>query len=107
MKRLLIVVIGICVLMGCASTTIIKTLPEGARVKQNGMLKGLTPYEHWDREESNYVLNLTLSKEGYKDKEVVINKDVLYLHRLILPPIISLPWLFGYDTSYLFELEKN
>jgi len=36
--------------------------------------------EHWDREQSNYVLNLTLSKKGYKDKEISIEKNVLYIH---------------------------
>jgi len=103
----IIIFVSVLILCGCASSTVIKTIPDGVRVKQGNELIGITPYEHWDREVSNYVLNLTLSKEGYRDKEIAIEKNVLYIHRLIVPPIIGLPWLLGYNPSYLYELEKE
>ena len=73
---------------------------------QDGYI-GTTPYEFWDRETSDYTATYVLSKQGYKDKEVTIKKDVLYVHRIIVPPIIGLPWLYGYNPSYFYELEKS
>ena len=103
----LIIVLSVLLLFGCASQTVIKTTPAGAKVKKGSEFVGFTPCEIWDREVSNYTATYVLSKDGYKDKEVTIIKDVLYIHRLIVPPIIALPWVLGYNPSYYYELEKS
>ena len=101
------IVLSVIILFGCASSTVIKTMPSGAKVKKDGEIIGTTPYEFWDREHSDYTATYVLSKHGYKDKEVTIKKDVLFVHRIIVPPIIGLPWLYGYNPSYFYELEKS
>lgn len=101
------IVLSVIILFGCASSTVIKTMPSGAKVKKGGEIIGTTPYEFWDRETSDYTATYALLKQGYKDKEVTIKKNVLYVHRIFVPPIIGLPWLYGYNPSYFYELEKS
>ena len=105
MKKIIIFLLML-LLLGCASYTVIKTLPDGAKVKKGEQLMGITPYEFWDRDLSYTETTYTLQMEGYKDRQITITKNVLYIHRLILPPILGLPWLFGYQPTYFFDLEK-
>jgi hypothetical protein len=94
-------------LLSCASTTYIKTSPEGAKVKDGTVLKGVTPYFHWDRGISYTGKTFTLEMEGYKDKTIKIKKSKFVYHRIIFLPILSWPWLFEYPEEYFFELEKS
>jgi len=106
MKRL-VFLLAFLFLFGCASGTTIRTIPDGARVKsQDGALLGITPYYHWDRLESDSVTSFTLELEGYAPKIATIKKDCLYVHRFFAPPVLALPWLYGYQVEYLFELNK-
>lgn len=102
----IVIILSVLILCSCASSTIIKTIPDGARVKQGNELKGITPYEHWDRSTSYASSTFTLQMEGFKDKEVTITKDSFYIHRIFILPVLSWPWIFGYQPSYFFELEK-
>lgn len=106
MKNLMIV-LSVFILFGCASTTVIRTIPNGAKVKEGDELKGITPYEYWDRAISGVTTTFTLQKEGYKDKTITIKKNVFYIHRFFFPPILAWPWIFGYDPVSYFELEKS
>lgn len=107
MKRLVLVLL-IVALAGCASSTVIKTLPAGAKVyNSSDKLVGVTPYDYWDRDFSFAQVNFTLKSPGYKDKPVMIERDVLYVHRILFPPVISVPWLFGYETEYFYEMERE
>jgi hypothetical protein len=95
-------------LFGCASSTTIKSIPAGAKVLvADGRLLGVTPYAHWDRTLSDTDLNLVLSSKGFKTRMVTIKKDVLYIHRLFLPPVLGLPWMLGYEPEYTFDLEDQ
>jgi uncharacterized protein YceK len=97
----------IIILAGCASTTYIKTIPSGAKVYENGTLKGFTPHMHWDRESGKASRTFTLQKEGYKDKVITIKKTDFNPFRLIGPPILALPWVHDYPAEYIYELEKS
>lgn len=93
--------------LGCASSTTLKSLPAGAKVySTKGALLGVTPYSHWDRNLSNAEQKLVLVADGYKSRVISIKKDCLYIHRLFTPPVLALPWLLGYDVEYTFELEN-
>jgi hypothetical protein len=94
-------------LAGCTSSSVLMTVDEGARVYKGDKFIGVTPYEFWDRDISGTETQFTLKKEGYKERTVTVKKDVLYIHRLFAPPIFALPWLFGYEVSYYYELEKE
>jgi hypothetical protein len=107
MNRLILLFMLLLVLFGCASTTVIKTLPDGAKVKRGGELLGHTPYEYWDRSLSFTTQTFTLQLEEYKDKEITIQKDQFFFSRILFPPVLALPWLFGYKELYYFELENK
>jgi hypothetical protein len=94
-------------LLGCASVTTINTLPQGAVVRQNGLIRGVTPYEFWDKEMSFFQQDFTLELEGYKPMTITLKKDVFYVHRLFTPPVISWLWLYGYEHSNFYELKKK
>jgi hypothetical protein len=107
MKRLILLFMSALILFGCASATVIKTIPYGAKIKQGSELKGITPYDYWDRSPSFASQTFTLQMEGYKDKEVTINKDQFFFSRILFPPVLAWPWMFGYKDSYCYELEKK
>jgi len=106
MKRL-IIILSVPVLFGCVSYTVIKTIPDGAKIKQGSVLKGITPYEYGDRCLSYTSKTFTLQMAGYKDKEITLTKDSFYFSRLFWIPVLSWPWMFGYQDLYYFELEKS
>jgi hypothetical protein len=103
----LIIVLSMFILFGCASYTVIKTIPDGVKIKQSNALRGVTPYEYWDRNVSYTSKTFTLQMAGYKDKEITITKDTLCISRLIWIPVLAWPWMFGYQDMYYFELEKS
>lgn len=108
MKKYAITFIIICALAGCSSGTTLNTYPEGAKVKINGKLSGITPMYYYDRAVSGHDIKVTFAKDGYNDKSVIISKDVVYIHRFFLPlPILSWPWILGYDDIYMYELEPK
>lgn len=107
MKKALLPLCAVMLLFSCTSYTTIRTLPDGVKVYRDDTLIGVTPYQYWDRKLSFFGTDLSLKKEGYKDKQVCIDKDCLYGYRIFLPPIISYPWLFGYEPEYLYEMEKQ
>lgn len=104
--ELSILIIATVFFWGCASSTTIKTLPSGFKIKLSGNLLGITPFDYWDREPSGAATTFTLEKEGYKSQQITIKKDCLYVHRFFSPPLLALPWLYGYMPEYLFEMEK-
>lgn len=108
MKKI-ICLLPLLLLLSCASTTYIKSLPSGANVYEGDALMGVTPYMYWDREATgpeNAGKTFTLRKHGYADKKITIHKDVLNIPRLFFPaPIFSLPWAYDYKEEYFFDLE--
>jgi len=101
------ILLFVLLLAGCASSSVIKTIPDQVMVYKNDQLVGVTPYEFWDRDISGAETTLLLRKPGFQDKTAKIKKDVLYVHRIFCPPILALPWLFGYDSSYVYELTEK
>ncbi|MDP2853419.1 MAG: hypothetical protein Q8O28_04130 [Smithellaceae bacterium] len=105
--KYLMIVSSMLILFGCASTTYIRTLPSAAKIYEGDVLKGFTPYMHWDREEGNASRTFILYKEGYKDKIITIKKTDFNPMRIIGPPVLAWPWLYDYPYEYVFELEKS
>jgi hypothetical protein len=109
MQRLWLLVFLLAInIIGCASKTWIYSIPEKVKVvSPEGRLLGLTPYFYWDRSISGNETTFVLKNDGYKDKEIIIKKDQIYISRFFFPPILALPWLMGYEGQYYFELERN
>lgn len=60
---------------GCSSTTLIQTIPSGAKVYLNGEYAGVTPYSHSDTRIVGSTTLLTLKKEGYEVLNTSFSRD--------------------------------
>ena len=94
--------------LGCASSTVIKSIPSGAKLYIDGQVKGETPYTYTDRSIAGTWRNLTLKKEGYKDLSGHIKRDELSVLALIGGIFLVVPflWVFEYQPEYTFEMDK-
>ena len=99
----------IFVFMGCASTTTIKSRPDGATVYVDNVKIGTTPMQHSDTDIAGSTRSLKLTKEGYKPLETTIRKNELQWGPLIGGLLVFIPfiWILGYPGTYDFELEKK
>lgn len=93
---------------GCASTTLIKSFPEGAAVCIDDSYAGVTPLEYSDFAVAGAEKKITLEKEGYKRLETVIAKDKFQVLPCIGTVFCLFPvvWVYGYPEEQTFELEK-
>lgn len=108
MKKVVAVVMAFFFVIGCASSTVIKSIPPGAKLYLDGQVKGETPYTFTDRSIAGTWRNLTLKEEGYKDFIAHIKRDELSVPALIGGIFLLVPflWIFEYPAEYAFEMEK-
>ncbi|WP_164017842.1 PEGA domain-containing protein [Pyxidicoccus trucidator] len=94
-------------LVGCASTTTIRSTPSGATVYVEDRRVGTTPLIYADRKTSFSWVKLRLEKEGYAPVEAVMRRDgslnfgALFFGALIFP----LFWMMGYPDEHSYALE--
>lgn len=107
MRKLISVIIVVAFVSGCASSTIIKTAPDDAKVYIDGNLVGTSPASYSDTAVSGTTKAVMLKKEGYKDKTVLIRKEEPQVGPIIGGMFFLFPfiWTLGYPDSYTFELE--
>ena len=106
MKRIIGSIVAFFFLFGCASSTLIKSNPPGAKLYLEGQLKGETPYTYADRAAAGTMRTVTLKKEGYKDFTGHIKREQLSVGALIggLIFLIPLIWILEYPPEYTFEM---
>ena len=95
-------------LLGCASSTLIKSNPPGAKLYLDGQVQGETPYTYSDKAVAGTMRTVTLKKEGYKDFNGTIKRGQLSVGALIggIFLLIPLIWILEYPPQYNFEMEK-
>lgn len=100
-----------CSLGGCASSTVIRSVPSGAKVFIDGEIKGETPYSHTDKKISFTTIQVLLKKKGYKEKTVAIQRSDGFSVGTCIGGVFLLliPWLWvmEYDPEYIFELNEE
>ena len=108
MKKLIALTTVFFFLFGCASATVIKSNPPGAKLYLDGQLKGDTPYTYADRAAAGTMRTVTLKKEDYKDFTGHIKREQLSVGALIggILFLIPLIWVLEYPSEYTFEMEK-
>lgn len=108
MRKLIVLSMVFFFLFGCASTTLIKSNPPGAKLSLDGMVVGETPHFYTDKAVAGTMKEVTLKKEGYKDFSGTIKREELSVPALIggIFLIVSLAWILEYPTQYNFEMEK-
>jgi hypothetical protein len=108
MKRLIALATVLLFLSGCASTTLIKSNPLGAKLQVDGRSVGETPHFYTDQAVAGTARTLTMKKEGYKDLSAIIRREKLSVPALIGGIFLIVPfvWIFEYPSQYNFEMEK-
>lgn len=104
--------VGLCMsfsmLVACASTTLIKSKPEGARVYINGSYVGDTPYAYTDKAIAGSSQLVEIRKEGFRSNTALIkrNEEVnvgALVGGLFVWPVLL--WMMDYRSQYVLELE--
>ena len=95
-------------IVGCASTTTIKSRPDGANVYVDNIKVGVTPLTYSDTAIAGTTKALKLKKESYTPLETVIRKSEFQIGPCIGGLFVIFPfiWILGYPENYEFELEK-
>ena len=93
---------------GCAETTRINSVPEGAVVYINGIHAGPTPLIHRYRAGLPESAIIDLRKEGYKNmSNATIDKSLRADASLFLLLLVIIPYFFSarFEDQYVFTLE--
>lgn len=117
MNRLAPLTLLIALSTGCASTTVIRSEPSGAVVKDRlGRVVGKTPYVYSDTEMVNHTERFTVEMPGYERQEVVARRDRANVGNIIafgVPGLIIWPllpgllWSWDYADQYSVQLERS
>jgi hypothetical protein len=107
-KKLIVLVTAICFLVGCSSSTMIKSNPPSAKLYLDGQYKCETPCTHSDSAASGTSKTVLLKKEAYKDFTGTIRKEETQVGPIIGGIFFLFPfiWMLGYPSEYTFEMEK-
>ncbi len=92
---------------GCASTTMIKTQPPGAKVYLDGEPVGKTPYAMSDTKIVGSTTHVKLVLEGHEPYDAIIQRNEQFEPGpciggvLVLFPFL---WIMGYKPEHNYEL---
>ena len=109
MKQLVCVVAIFALLsVGCASSTMINSIPPGAKVYVDGLYLGRSPVTQKDTALLGSSKTVILKLEGYSDRIGTIRKEELKVGPLIGGILVLVPllWVTGYPSQYTFELDQ-
>lgn len=108
MKNLIALTTALLLLCGCASTTLLKSNPPGAKIQVDGQVMGETPQFYTDKAVAGTVKTVTLKKEGYKDLDSYIKREKFSVPNLIGGIFLLIPfiWILEYPSQYNFKMEK-
>ncbi len=102
------VILAVVVLFSsCASTTMIQSMPSGAKVYLNGEPVGTTPYSHTDTKVVGTRTSVSLKKEGYKTLETSFSRDEeIDAGALVGGFFAWIPflWVMKYKSVHAYEL---
>ena len=106
MKRLLALTFICISISACATNTMIKSIPPGARAYVDQRFIGETPVKFRDSSVFWTKRQLVLKKEGHLDTEIRLRKDQVRVGPLIGTILIIVPvfWLLGYPDEVVYEL---
>ncbi|AEI68743.1 hypothetical protein [Corallococcus macrosporus] len=114
MQRIVSSALVVLLSTGCASSTVIRSSPSGAKVRaRSGEVLGRTPYEYSDSATINNTESFTVEMDGYEPEYVTIKRDQWSGARtaggiigglFILPVFATLFWAADYKESYNVEL---
>jgi len=92
---------------GCASSTLIRTSPSGAKISIDGQAVGNTPYLMKDTKIMGSTTHVKLALEGYETSEIFIYRSEEFQPGACLGGVlVTVPflWLMGYKPEHSYEL---
>jgi hypothetical protein len=98
---------ALMLLSACTSTTMIQSIPSGAKVYVDHEPVGTTPYMHADTKITGSATYVRLQKEGYEDFNIVITRDeevdvgAIVGGIFVLVPFL---WIMKYKPARTYEL---
>lgn len=107
-KSMIVLVILCFLFVGCSSSTLINSRPEGAELYIDGVRMGLTPYKYSDMAPLGTSKVIRLEKPGYKPLNTIIRKEEFKVGPCIGGVLVLFPfiWLLGYPDRYEYPLES-
>ena len=106
MKKLIF--LAVAIISGCASTTVIKSAPDGATLFLNGEKVGVTPYRYTDKKIVGSDTNVWLKKECYQDfTTVLMRNEDLNIKTAVAGVFALFPffWVMDYKPVHFYEME--
>jgi hypothetical protein len=95
-------------LTGCTSSTMLQTVPSGAKVYVNEQYRGTTPLFYSDQKIVGSSTMLRFVLEGYQDMNTQITRDErVHVGALVGGFVCGIPWLWvmKYDPVHTWELQ--
>jgi hypothetical protein len=117
MNRIALFILSAALFTGCASTTIIRSNPSGATVKDSrGNVLGTTPYEHSDTRMNGHAERFVVELEEHEPRSFTIRRDKVNAGRLVgfglggffaFPVWAGLLWMNDYEDQYRVSLKPT
>lgn len=102
-------VLAIALIFGsCSSSTVINSVPSGARVYIDGVAVGATPYKYSDTKIVGATTSVTLEKEGYEQLNTSFSRsEKADVGAIIGGVFVLVPflWTMKYNPSRTYELQ--
>lgn len=92
----------------CASSTVFRTTPEGAKVYADGQYLGTTPVTYSDTKIVGSSTNIRIEKEGYKTVNAVLNRsEQADIGAIVGGLFVWIPflWTMKYNAEHNYEME--
>jgi len=107
MKSSAVILAALLLFASCASSTMINSIPSGAKIYINGEPVGTTPYLYSDTRVIGSVVNVDLKKDGYEplytsfSRNEKVDPGAIVGGLFLLFPFI---WTMQYKSSHTYEL---
>jgi len=110
MKRIGVSIVTIPVLVACASTTVLNSVPPGAKVYLNDEPVGTTPYTLSDTKTFWSKTSVRLEAQGYETFTATLNRNEEFQAGACLGGVlVGFPflWIMGYKPEHTYELHTS
>lgn len=106
-KGIALALAGVVLFASCSSTTLIQSLPGGAKVYLNDEFAGMTPHSHTDSKIVGSTTLVRIEKEGYETFHTVLSRNEEADVGAIIGGIFFLVpflWTMKYKPVHNYEL---
>ena len=107
LMRIACALIAGILLPGCASTTMIHSSPEGAKLYVDGEMRGNTPFAYSDQKIVGSSTHLRLVKDGYQEANVLLQRNEEFSVGACIGGVLVLfpfLWIMSYKADHTYEL---